>query len=107
MDELFGGVHTQKSCWGSDADWFGSVNMLFVGDLLQLPPVNGAPVFCKITNAEIAAKIGSIGAPNIWMDCVTYDELTINQRQKDDPVYTKVLNEVRQGNPSKESFGPT
>ena len=60
LDELFGGVHTHKRCWGSDADWFGSVNMLFVGDLLQLPPVNGALVFCKITNAEIAAKIGSV-----------------------------------------------
>jgi len=30
---------------------------------------------------------------------------TINQQQKDDPVYTKVLNEVRQGKPSKETLG--
>jgi len=71
MDELFGGVHAHKHCWGNDANWFGSVNMLFVGDLLQRSPVNEAPVFCKIMNAVIAAKIGSIGAPNIWMDCVT------------------------------------
>ena len=28
LDELFGGD-----------DWFGSINILFVGDILQLPPV--------------------------------------------------------------------
>jgi len=90
MDELFGGVHAHQHCWSSDDNWFGSVNMLFVGDLLLLPPVNGLAVFCKLKNEVIAAKIGSIAAPNIWMDCVTYDELTINQRQKDDLVYIKV-----------------
>ena len=30
-------------------EWFGSKNMLYVGDLLQLPPVNGNHVFEKIT----------------------------------------------------------
>ena len=34
LEELFG-----------DQDWFCSMNMLFVGDLLQLQPVNGQPVF--------------------------------------------------------------
>ena len=33
LEELFGGN-----------DWFGSRNMTFVGDLLQLQPVNGNPV---------------------------------------------------------------
>ena len=37
LEELFGGD-----------EWFGSKNMLFVGDLLQLPPVSGNPVFEKI-----------------------------------------------------------
>ena len=37
LEELFGG----------SGDWFGSINMLFVGDILQLPPVNGSPVFFK------------------------------------------------------------
>jgi len=35
---------------------------------------------------------------------VSHDELTINQWQKDDPVYTKVLSEVCQGKPSKETL---
>ena len=30
--------------------WFGGVSVLFVGDILQLPPVNGASVFERITN---------------------------------------------------------
>ena len=34
--------------------WFGGVNVLFVGDILQLPPVNGAPVFEKISNKSVA-----------------------------------------------------
>ena len=34
LQELFGGD-----------EWFGGRNILFVGDLLQLPPVNGAPIF--------------------------------------------------------------
>ena len=37
LEEVFGGD-----------TWFGSVNVLFVGDLLQLPPVNGRPVFKKV-----------------------------------------------------------
>ena len=34
LEELFGGDQ-----------WFGSMNILFFGDLLQLPPVNGSMVF--------------------------------------------------------------
>jgi len=33
-----------EEVFGSN-EWFSSMNILFVGDLLQLPPVNGAPVF--------------------------------------------------------------
>ena len=38
-----------EDTFGTD-EWFGSKNILFVGDLLQLPPVNGRPVFNKISN---------------------------------------------------------
>ena len=34
LEELFGGN-----------EWFGARNMLFVGDILQLQPVDGTPVF--------------------------------------------------------------
>ena len=35
-----------EDIFGTD-EWFGSENILFVGDLLQLPPVNCRPVFNK------------------------------------------------------------
>ena len=41
-------------------EWFGGVNVLFVGDILQLPPVNGAAVFEKINNRSLTTKLGCI-----------------------------------------------
>ena len=38
LEELFG-----------KSEWFESRNRMFVGDLLQLPPVSGSPVFEKIS----------------------------------------------------------
>ena len=93
LEELLGVMRPHQGCWGSDDDWFCSVHMLFVGGLLQLLPVKGLLVFCKLSNKTIANRLGCITSLNIWKDCVTYDELTINQRQKDDPVYTKILDE--------------
>ena len=72
LDELFGGN-----------DRFGSRNMIFVGDL-QLKPVNGNPVFERITNKTLLYKLGYSASVNIWRDSVIYDELTINERQKKD-----------------------
>ena len=76
-------------------DWFGGVNVLFVGDILQLPPVNGAPVFERLNNKSVATKLGCMTSVNIWQDTVLYDELTINERQKKDQVFVTMLNEVR------------
>eukprot|EP00731_Ephydatia_muelleri_P019066 Em0011g1106a len=84
LDELF----------GSD-QWFGSMNVLFFGDLLQLPPVNGSMVFQNISNKLIAARLGCVTAVNIWRESIVHDELTINERQKRDPEFGQLLNEVR------------
>jgi len=73
LEELFG------SC-----DWFGDKNVIFVGDLLQLQPVNGTPMFDSIARKTICNKLGCATAVTIWKDCVLYDELTINERQKKD-----------------------
>ena len=54
--------------------WFGGVNILFVGDILQLPPVNGAPVFERMCNKSITSKLGCMTLVNIWQDSVVYDE---------------------------------
>ena len=78
--------------------------MLFVGDILQLPPVNGVPVFQSIPNQVVALRLGCITTVNIWKKTVVYDELTINERQKSDLTYFKILDEVRRGSTSEESI---
>lgn len=40
---------------------------------------------------------------NFW-DEFSFKELTINQRQKDDPIYAKILNRIRVGNPTLEDI---
>ena len=93
LEELFGGN-----------EWFGSRNMLFVGDLLQLQPVNGMPVFEKITQKSLSFKLGCAASVNIWRDCVLYDELTINERQKNDQEFSSMLDCVRRGCPTDETI---
>ena len=68
LEELFGA-----------SDWFGGRNVLFVGDLLHLQPVNGSPVFLK---KSLWLKLGCATSVNIWKDCVEIDELTINEAEK-------------------------
>ena len=63
-------------------EWFGGMNVLFAGDILQLPPVNGGPVFEHISKKSITNKLGCITSVNIWQVCINYDKLTINERQK-------------------------
>ena len=57
LEELFGGN-----------EWFGcrNMNMMFVGDLLQLQPVNGNPVFQNITQKALLHKLGCTASVNIW-----------------------------------------
>ena len=87
----------------SENEWFGSRNMLFVGDLLQLPPVAGSPVFEKVSTKSLLNQLGCAASANIWRDCVTYDELTINERQKNDPQFSSMLDSVRRGCPTEET----
>ena len=83
LDEIFG-----------RDEWFGGVNVLFVGDILQLTPVNGAPVFDRITNKAVASKLGCMTSVNIWQDTVVFDEPTINERQRKDQAFSSMLDEV-------------
>ena len=48
-----------------------------------------------ITNKVIAARLGCVTAVNIWRESEVYDELTISERQKRDPEFGQLLNEVR------------
>ena len=95
LEELFG---------GSGDEYFGSMNMLFVGDILQLPPVTGSPVFQKLCNKLIASRMGSIASVNIWKDTIVYNELTVNERQKKDGLFVNILDKVCRGSPSPKSM---
>ena len=90
LEELFGGT-----------EWFGPRNMLFVGDLLQLPPVSGSPVFERINTKSLLFKLGCATSVNIWRDSVVYDELTINERQRKDEDFLSMLD---CGCPTDETF---
>ena len=92
-----------EELFGTDS-WFGSMNILFVGDLLQLPAVNGAPVFEALTNKVVLTRLGCMTSVNIWKETVVYDELTINERQKTDMQFCQMLQEVRQGGVSAETI---
>ena len=93
-------VHMRLEELFSKNEWFGSRNMLFVGDLLQLPPVAGSPVFEKVSTKSLLNQLGCAASANIWRDCVTYDELTINERQKTQ--LSSMLDSVRRGCPTEE-----
>ena len=69
LEELFG---------GSGDEYSGSMNMLLVGDILQLPPITESPVFSKLCNKLIASRMGSIEV-NIWKESIICDELTRNK----------------------------
>ena len=56
LEELFSGD-----------EWFRSRNMLFVGDLLQLQPVSGSPVFERIATKALLFQLGCATAFNIWV----------------------------------------
>ena len=43
-------------------------------------------------------------AVNIWQDTVIYDELTINERQKEDHAFSSMLDGVRCGCPSQKTI---
>ena len=61
LEELFG-----------SSEWFRSRNMLFLGNLLQLPSVLGNPVLDKVATKSILSQLGCAAAIIIWRDCVIY-----------------------------------
>lgn len=71
---------------------------------MQLPPVNGSPVYSKVQNKVIASRSGCMTAVNIWKRAVVYDELLTNERQKEDGQLVKILYEMHCGCVSEDSL---
>ena len=80
---------------------FGGVAILAVGDLYQLPPVCGIPVYSRghISNP-------SNFAPLLWDD-FQFHELKTVMRQKDDLEFALLLNEIRTTKPEENSVTDT
>jgi len=70
---------------------FGNLSLIVVGDLHQLPPVFGAPVFGNVTGLLGATAV------NLWKANFTMFELTENKRQAGDSTLTSLLNRLRVG----------
>ena len=68
-----------EELFGSD-EWFGGKNLLFVGDILQLQPVNDSPVFERVSQKSLTLRLGCAMSINIWRDSVVYDQLTTSKK---------------------------
>jgi ATP-dependent DNA helicase PIF1 len=69
-------------------DIFGGVNVLLFGDLMQLPPVRGNPVFLQPARMEPAT--------HLWQT-LSFCELKLNMRQRGDTTFIDILNALRIG----------
>ena len=61
-------------------------------------------MFERISQKAITLRLGCATSINIWRDSVVYDELTINERQKSDQGFSKMLDCVRRGCPTDETL---
>ena len=77
LSDIFG-------CQYGNNNWFGSRNVIVFGDLLQLPPVKGDEVFIDLSEKQVKETTGMISTNLSLFSHFEYEELTINQRQKND-----------------------
>lgn len=87
-----------------DDGWFGKINILTFGDLLQLPPVNELSPFLPMQAKKCDKYINALGTINLWEKLFTYDELTENTRQKNDSIYANILERIRINNISQSDI---
>ena len=71
---------------------FGSVTIIAIGDLFQLPPVMDSYVFNDHDNFEYG-----ILAPNMWKELFRMFELTEIMRQKESKEFAELLNRLGEG----------
>ena len=92
LSEIFGARRSDT--------WFGGQNVVVFGDLLQLPPVKGDEVFVDLSEKAVKAAIGTLSTNISLWSHFSYDELTINQRQKHDvnADFKDCLSRIRIGN---------
>ena len=82
---------------GDKNGWFSKRNLFFLGDLFQLRPVFEHPIYTSVSDVVARKRIGCLSGGNIWQKLFTYDELTINMRQRDEQGFVSLLSRVRLG----------
>ena len=72
---------------------FGGINVVLVGDLLQLPPVKSSYIF---STPNLAQFVGLASVKPLWKE---FKPLTLkkNHRQGEDKVWVDALNDFRKG----------
>lgn len=82
---------------------FGGKHVLVVGDLFQLPPVQGGYCFQRPANRHHnVSQLQVIGTPFLWRKFKLF-ELTQIMRQKDE-VFAQRLNRIREGKQTVEDL---
>ena len=84
--------------------WFGKINIILLGDLLQLRPVKADFVFEDLNTSTFKENMKGMFAHNLWKELFRYDELTINMRQQGDQTYSDILHRIRLGIVTKEDI---
>ena len=74
---------------------FGGINILFFGDLMQLPPVRGSSVF----HQPVSMQPGT----HLWQE-FSFCELTQNMRQQGDNTFIDLLNNLRIGDLTRDQL---
>jgi len=74
---------------GPDTVHFGGINIIFVGDLHQIPAVQQTMIF----DPKGMSALG----PNLWKEKVSFTELTDIVRTKGDPDFTEICHRIRVG----------
>ena len=64
-----------------------------------MPPVFEGPVYTPLTSSIVNKHTGSVRAADIWRQLFSYDELTINMKQKEHAEFIELLGKVRLGAP--------
>ena len=90
--QILKSVHSQLcEIYGND-EIFGGLNVIAVGDLYQLSPVNGSFIFSQ----KPGRSSGRL-ASHLWRDFFKVIELEVKMHQQNDFSFSEILNRIRTG----------
>ena len=88
-------IQRLQEIFGCKTEPFAGLPVIVCGDLYQLPPVNGTPIF----NSK--SSVIGILTQNLWK-MFRMVELTEVMRQREDFEFIQILNKIREGNCDEE-----